>query len=332
MKNLRGSERFIINNLFDYGIFTSTVTDQTSQAKADAVMALRQPATQQRLHSFLVDLVGLGPTNFQENLVFLSGEKRLPAETTHVLLATIKAVINLPELQNTQTDRVIAVRTVVRQVHSEVVELNEKEIRSQIIALFVDRFGLFVEDEPEQGPEDQAQEIEEYWSVSPDFAAVAQCLVNRIQMRTDRPTPSAVQQINQTLLSHDYLSAASPLWPELVKHKEMIAAQWQQTDRFVLECGDNYAVLLDKKRSPSTAKPFVIAIGVAQSLGIGVPSAQLLDRIHEVAAHLIPGYPINVSLVKEALYVNGLAHERDGYVVATPLVKRFGIKQAEGEA
>jgi len=333
MSDLHGTEQLIINELFDHSIFTSTITDRTTQVMADAINALKRPAAQQRINAFLDDLVGLAPTNFQENLVFLPGEKWLAPETVHVLLATLKAIINLPELQNTQLDRVVAVRTVVRQVHSEVVDLDEKEIRRQIIDLFVNRLGLFLEDEPEQGPDDQAQEVEEYWDVSSDFNFIAQCLVNQLQAAADVKELTSLQRINRALLNQRYVAASSRLWPELVAHKETIAAQWRQTNRFDLECGDDYALLLDRKRTPSTAKPFVIAVGVARSLGVGIPSDQLTTRIHKIAEQVLPEYPINVSLVKEALHDNALAREQDGYVIATPLVHRFVMRTAdEGEA
>ncbi|MCH5464805.1 hypothetical protein [Levilactobacillus tujiorum] len=332
MSELYGTEQLIINELFDHSIFTSTVTEQTTRAKREAINALKRPATQQRLNAFLKDLVGMGPSNFQENLVFLPGKKWLSPETVHVLLATLKAVINLPELQNTQLDRVVAVKTVVRQVHSEVVDLDEKEIRRQIIDLFVQRLGLFVEDEPVMGPDNQAQEVEEYWDVSPDFNLIAQCLVTQLQGAQHLPDLTAIQRVNRALLNQRYLSASSRLWPDLLANKQKIADQWRQTNRFVLECGDDYALLLDSQRVPSTAKPFVIAVGVARSLGVGIPSDQLTKRIHQISEQVLPGYVINVSLVKEALHDNALARLQDGYVIATPLVHRFVMRTTdEGE-
>ncbi|NLR10311.1 MULTISPECIES: hypothetical protein [Lactobacillaceae] len=327
MSTLYGTEQLILNELFDHSIFTSTITSKTTQARAEAINALKRPATQQRLNAFFRDLVGVIPSNFQENLVFLPGEKWLSPEAVHILLATLKAVINLPELQNTQLDRVVDVRTIVRQVHSEVVELDEKEIRRQIIALFVQRLGLFAADEPEAGPDgdDQAQEVEEYWDVSPDFNFIAQCLVNQLQETQQLPALTAVQRVNRALLNQRYLAASSRLWPDLVAHKAAIAEQWRQTNRFVLECGDDYALLLDERRTPSTAKPFVIAVGVARSLGVGIPADRLTARIHQIAEQVLPGYAINVSLVKEALHDNALARFQDGYIMATPLVHRFAM-------
>jgi len=333
MSDLHGTEQLIVNELFDHGIFTSTITDHTTQATADAINALKRPATQQRLNAFLSNLVGVGPSNFQENLVFLPGEKWLAPDTVHVLLATLKAIINLPELQNTQLDRVVDVRTVVRQVHSEVVNLDEKEIRRQIIDLFVQQLGLFTEDEPETEQDDQAQEVEEYWDVSPDFNFIAQCLVDQLQVAHQLPELTATQRVNRALLNQRFLSASSRLWPDLIANKIIIADQWRQTNRFVLECGDDYALLLDERRTPSTAKPFVIAVGVARSLGVGIPEEQLSMRIHQVSEQVLPGYPINISLVKEALRDNALARVQDGYVMATPLVHRFAMHTAdEGDA
>jgi len=326
MSDLRATERLIINQLIDHGIFTSTITPQTAGTTADAINALKRPVTQQRLNSYFKTLLGVVPDNYQENLLFLFSDKRLDAESVHVLLATIKAVINLPELQNTQSDRVVPTQTVISQVRSEVVSLDEKEIRRRITALFVDRFGLFTPDMPELGPSEQTEEVEDYWDISPDFNYVAQCLVNHLRAGESAQPATATQRVNRALLNHRYLSRSSKLWPDLLLHKEEIAAQWSQLDRFELECGDDYALLLDKTRQPSRAKPFVVAIAVAGSLGVGLPVDQLGIRIRSMIRQIFPDESVTVTLVKQALTDFGLVIEENGYVSPTPIASRFAMK------
>lgn len=326
MSNLRATDRLIINQLFNNGVFTRTITPKTTGPMVDAINALKKPANQQRLNSYFKNLLGVVPDNYQENLLFLFGTQRLEPEAVHVLLATIKAVINLPELQNTQSDRVVATQTIIRQVHSEVVTLNEKEIRRQITALFVDRFALFVPDLPDLGPSEQTQTVEDYWDVSPDFNYFAQCLVNHLQAQTDTQPLTPVQRVNRALLTQRYLSRSSKLWPDLLVHKAEIAEQWAQLGRFDLECGDDYALLLDNTRQPSKAKPFVVAIAVANSLGVGIPSDMLTTRIHLLTRQIFPETDVSVSLVKQALTDNGLVKEENQYVSPTPIVSRFVMR------
>jgi len=326
MSNLRATERLIINQLMDHGIFTSTITPQTTGTTADAINALKRTVTQQRLNSYFKNLLGVVPDNYQENLLFLFGDKRLEPESVHVLLATIKAVINLPELQNAQSDRVVPTQTIIRQVHSEVVELDEKEIRRRITHLFVDRFALFVPDMPELGPSDQTQEVEDYWDISPDFNYVAQCLVNHLQAGESAQPTTPMQRVNRALLNKRYLSRDSKPWPELLVHKAEIAEQWAQLERFELECGDDYALLLDRTHQPSKAKPFVVAIAVARSLGVGLPIDKLVPRIHLIIRQIFPEEQVGISLVKQALTDNALITEENGYVSPTPIAKRFVMR------
>ena len=333
--HLRGPERVIINQLIDQNVFTSHPTPKTTQVVADAMMAFKKTVVQQHVNNYLTDLVGQRPENYQENLVWLVGPQQESPEAVHVLLATLKAVINLPELQGNRADRAVLVQTIVRQVHSEVVDLDEREIHRLITALFVDRFNLFVPDLPEYTPSDQEQEITEYWDVSPDFNLVAQALVNRLMAQTGRPPLTAVQRLNRLLLSRRYLSRAtlSPqLWATLLQQKEAIAAQWAELQRFDLECGDDYALLLDTTRQPSKAKPSVVAIAVARRIGVGIPADKLTQTIRQVAATVLPDYPIVPTLVKQALLDFGLVTIQHEFVSPTPLVQRFAVgTQAEEE-
>ncbi|AKP64450.1 hypothetical protein FC99_GL000251 [Levilactobacillus koreensis JCM 16448] len=326
MSDLHGPEQLIVNELLNHGIFTSTITPQTSRQMADAINALKRPQTQQRLNSFFKGLLGVVPDNYQENLLFLPGNQRLDADSVHVFLATLKAVINLPELQNQQSDRVVLTQTIVRQVHSEVVNLDEKEIRRRITALFVDRFGLFTPDMPEVSAVERTEEIDDYWDVSPDFNYVAACLVEHLQAATVDPEPTPLQRVNRALLTQRYVDRSSRVWLDLVTHKAEIAEQWAQLDRFDLECGDDYALLLDKSRKKSEAKPAVVAVAVARSLGVGLPTDTVTTRIHQIIHQLFPESTINVTLVKQALTEMALVRERDGYVSPTPIAHRFSMR------
>lgn len=333
---LHATERFVINQLIDRGVFTSTLTPRTPQATVEAVMALKRTVTQQRINGYLKNLVGTIPENYQENLVWLLGPLKEDAETVHVLLATLKAVINIPELQGNRTDRAVLIQTVVRQVHSEVTTLDEREIHRLITALFVDRFKLFIPDVPEYTPIDQDQEITEYWDIDPEINRFAQAVVTHFRQKQAMPPLSAIQRLNRALLIKRSLNRAttSPqLWQALQDNRQAIAQQWAQLDRFDLEIGDDYALLLDHARTPSRAKPTVVAIALARQIGVGIPLEKLNQKIKQVAAVLLPNYPINLTLVKQALTDLGLVTIQSDFVTPTPLATRFMAKtQSEEES
>lgn len=333
--HLSGPERLIINRLIDQNLFTSTHTAKTAQATAAAVMALKRTVVQQHVNGFLKDLVGTVPENYQESLVWLVGPLKEDSETVHVLLATLKAVINIPELQGNRTDRAVLAQTIVRQVHSEVPQLDEHEIHRLITDLFVDHFHLFVPDVPESTPADQDQEVAEYWDVDPEFNRFAQALVTSLTKREDTAPLTAVQRLNRALLINRYLSRAtlSPqLWTTLQANRESIAQQWAELDRFDLECGDDYVLLLDKSRTPSRAKPTAVAINVARQIGVGMPEAKLNQKIKQVTAQLFPDYTLAPTPVKQALIEFCLVTIQHDFVSPTPLVSRFMVTtQAEEE-
>jgi len=327
MPELHHNERLIINQLIDQGVFTSTATRQMMKQTVEAIQALKRPQVQQRVTTYLRDLVGMGPENYQENLIFLLGAPQLEPETVHVLLATLKAVINLPEMQ-AHTERIVPVQTIVRQVHSEVVELEEKEVLRQITALFVDRFKLFVSDAPEVQNSELPQEVTEFWDVSPDFNFVAQCMVDYLQHQHDARILSPVQRVNRALLTRQFISQRRDpqLWEILQANKETIATQWAQLQRFDFECGETYALLLDRNRRPVTSRAFVVAIAVAQHLvGVGVPTADLNRVIQEVTPLVIGKNVVNSTEVKKALLINSLIFEDSGFYRATALVRRFDV-------
>ncbi|KRK40597.1 hypothetical protein [Loigolactobacillus bifermentans] len=335
MQTLYSSEQTIVNQLVDTGLFSAMTNPATSQRLQQAHLALQRPQTQRRVVNYLTALLGEAPAVYQGNLLLLLGANRVPATQVHVLLATLKAVINLPELQAATLDRAIPVLTIVRLVHSEVPDLDEKTIRQDIKHLFVDRFGLFKADQPLQSTDEGAVEVEEYWDVAPSFVYVAQCLVNELLQQRDTPTLTARQRVNRGLLRYRYLSPATTpqLWPLLQANQVELAADWAPLQRFDLECGAGYALLLDRQRQPSTARPFAVAIQVAQKLGTGLPLAELNALIHQVAQQLFPKVTISVSEVKKALTDFALATQRDGFMRATPLSQRFVVQaESEGES
>ncbi|WP_049150775.1 hypothetical protein, partial [Lacticaseibacillus rhamnosus] len=269
--------------------------------------------------------------NFQENLLFLLGTEKLSPVQVHVLLATVKTIINEPELQNNQADRAIATQKIVRQVHSEVTELDERELLRTIDALFVKRFGLFTPDRLEDDSENVPAEIDDYWEVHPDFNEFAQNLVNYL-VNTQTPEElSEIQKVNRVLLTEQFMSPkANPqLWSTLAVNKQEIAEQWAQGGRFVLEIGDRYALLLDTQRQPSVAKPYLVALAVAHQLGAGVAAADLTALIRKVTEEIFSGFTIQPSQVKAALLENDLMVSQDDYWLPTPIVERFLVTQEE---
>lgn len=333
MAELRITDQLIVSELLDNNVFSSATTGQTTRARVEAVNSLKKPQTQQRIGAYLKNLIGQGPENFQENLVLMFGDRSLDEDMVHVLLATLKAVINLPSLQNNQTEHVIATQMLVRQVRSEVVNLDEKEIQRLITMLFVDRLSLFKSDYMEPLSDEETDTVAEYWDIDPNFNAIAQGIVNQLEM-TSSPNILPVQKINRRLLENSFVNRRQlgPLWDVLITNKTEIAAQWAQTGRFILECGDNYALLLDTKRQPSVAKPFVLAIAVAHSLGVGVQEEFLNQRIHEISDQMFPKSTLSISNVKQELFDNQLVRNNHGFIVPTTLSSRFKVgAESEGD-
>jgi len=322
---LSNLERLIINQLIDTGLFMSSPVKSTREM-TDAVMALKKTVVQNRVNSYLKDLIGINPENIQENLLLMLGSENESAETVHVLLATLKAVINLPELQNGSSDRAVLTQTIVRQVQSEVVDLDEKETQRQISRLFVERFKLFTDDRSDTVQSEQTQEVTEYWDISPDFNLVAQAIVNQLTQKRTTDL-NDVQRVNRALLINHYISPKmSPhLWEVLVDKKDKIAEQWENLDRFDLECGDDYALLLDKKRQQVKSKPAVVAIAVSHSIHAGISEAELDQQIKDNIRKLFPTNNIAVSNVRDSLSEFDLIKIKNNFVYPAPIVKRFAI-------
>lgn len=324
---LSNPERLIINQLIDNGLFISNPNHPT-QEMVNAINVLKRPRGQQRINSYINNLIGVYPENVQENLLLMIGSDYESSETVHVLLATLKAVINLPELQASQTDRSVLAQTIIRQVHSEVVDLDEKEIRRIITELFVDRFKLFKLDYPELIQSEQNQEVTEYWNISPDFNLVAQAMVNQMTS-LNAVILNDEQRVNRALLLQRFISSKkSPqLWKSLLDKKEKIAEQWANLDRFDIEIGDNYALLLDKKRQQAKSKPAVVAIAVARAIHTGISEVDLNVVIKEKIAEIFPNNNIGLSLVKESLIDFGLINIHDDFIFPTPIIQRFAVSK-----
>ncbi len=323
--NLSNSEQIIINQLLDTGIFTSSISKQTSQTKIDVINSLKQHSVQQKINHYLENLIGIQPENHQENLLLLISSTYESPEVVHVILATLKTIINLPELQNNRDDRVVEAAAVIRQVHSEVVDLDEKEIYRLIVKIFVTRFQLFTPDLPEFEETEHDQEIAEYWDVDDNFNLFAQAMVNYLNRQGKDNQKTEIQRINSALLIHRFLSPNNfpNLWMELLKHKEEIAEQWSQLDRFDLECGNNYALLLDRTRQPSRSKQAAVAIAVAQEIHEGIPESELMSEIKKVTKTVLKKSTVSPSLVKQALLEFDLIKIENGFVNPTPIIKRF---------
>lgn len=324
---LNHPERLVINQLLDTGLFTSKSSKPTNEVE-NAVRSMRRPQFQKRINTYLKDLIGVTPENVQENVLLLFGSNYENSDTVHVLLATLKAVINLPELQANQKDRSVLTQTIIRQVHSEVVDLDEKEIRRIINQLFVDRFKLFTLDYPEFTQNEQNQEVTEYWNVSPSFNQVAQAIVNQLTNQSTFQLTDE-QKLNRLLLNERFISreANFTLWNYLINHKDSVSQAWKNLDRFDLEIGDGYALLLDTKRQQVKSKPSFIAIAVAKAMHTGITEDNLNGLIKNQIKMIFPKNSIAISQVKEALTDFGLITIKNDFVFPTPLIQRFAIEK-----
>lgn len=328
MAKLHATERLIINQLFDHGVFTSSITAELTNTTTRAVQALKKPITQQRINKYLKDLIGIIPKNYQENLLLLISDDVLPAQTVHVLLATLKTIINLPELQGKESNHVVSTELVIKQVHSEVIELDEHEILKEITDLFVNRFALFTVDVPESNSTEDSDKINEYWDISPDFNFFAECIVDYLLSREKNPILNDIQRVNQALLTDNYIGAKqSPeLWATLVSNKDYISHQWSQLKRFYLECGDDYALLLDQSRRTISSKSFIAALLVAKSLINGLPEDQLKYRINEITKNNFPDVRISNVKIQKLLFEEKLIIKKNGFLIASPIIDRFQVK------
>ncbi|BDZ29596.1 hypothetical protein MH1LPH_00620 [Lactiplantibacillus brownii] len=116
----------------------------------------------------------------------------------------------------------------------------------------------------------------------------------------------------------------------MVQNRTEIAEQWAQLGRFDLELGDDYALLLDTQRTPSEAKPFIIAIVVAHALGnAGIREAELTALIKKMMAGMPAVSNVTTTQVKQALADYDLVTKADGFISPTPLVARFQVKPEE---
>ncbi len=292
-------------------------------------MALRKTRTKERINRYLSDLLGVVPLEFQGNLLLLVGADSLDASAVHVLLATLRAVINQPNVEGSGDDWIIAVQSTLTQICSEVTELSPREALQIVRRLFVDRWHLLTpevlaEPDPEMGPDAAA-----FWSVDADFTNIARCMVDAISRGTSDTEVTSLQRLNRELLTRRYLSAAQnpELWALLKENKGAVAETWSVLHRLTLEVGDGYALLLDEQRQISQSKPYLIALSVAKDLGVGVPADQLSALIKTKQAELFPDDKSSQAYnVREAMKEFDLANFRGDNVVPTALMVRFDVK------
>lgn len=329
MTKLTQAESFVVTELLNHGVFTGTKTDGMSALALAARDAYQRPDGQRRINGWFNQVFGRAPQSFQDNWVWLAGSQYLTPQAVAVLLATLKAVINTPATQGVESDRVIESRPVITSVQTAVPALSDKQIGKIITDLFVDRFRLLTPDNPvNENTPAVSQLVTEYWDVAVDFVPVAQLLVQFLRASlAGKPTQATPQQrVNTYLLTHHFMDRrAGDLWKILQEQKEQIAASWQPLQRFYLEVGDNYAVLLDANRRQQTSRQYFLALATARSLGVGLPKAALNKRIKQLARQLYPKATINSTLVKDAMVANGLAYLYNESWIATPLTKRFAI-------
>lgn len=326
MKKLSNSERLIINQLIDNGLFMQTPVKSSNEI-SEAINVLKRPKVQNKISNYLNDLLGIYPEGIQDNLLLLIGARYESAETVHVILATLKAVINMPEIQDGADDRTVLARTVIRQVQSEVMDLDESEIRQIIIEIFVDRFRIFSLDYPEILLEDENREVDEYWNINLEFNSFAQAIVNYMT-RKKSPNLNDIQKVNRALLVNKFVSSKTSnyLWEAFLNKKDQIIEQWRNLDRFDLECGDNYVLLLDKNRQKVKSKPAIVAIVIANTIKSGISEADLNNLIRSYSKSLFSKSNINIYSVKDALKDFDLIHIRNGFVFPTPIIKRFKVE------
>lgn len=331
MSELPRTARQIISQLIDQEMFLSVTDDRLSKAGRNAVEANKRPETQRRVTGYLRDLLGVAPVNFQDQLLLLIGPGREPDSVVRVVLATLKAVINSPEMQGVTATHVVACLSIVSAVHSIVPELDEREVRAVIDQVFVERFKLLQLDHPETAVGETDAEVAEFWDVSPAFVGEAQNLVTYLQTTLQTPNVTPQQRVNRYLLTRLFLAKATQpeLWAALQANKGAIEAQWAQLSRFYLEVGDDYAMLLDSERRPVKSRQFFVAVKVAQSLGSGLAGGELNARIRLVNEQLYPDTALALNMVKTEMLGAGLAVAQAGYWLKTPVAERFTISLTE---
>ncbi|MFD1392052.1 hypothetical protein ACFQ3L_00415 [Lacticaseibacillus jixianensis] len=333
MAELEKAHRLAINQLLDHAIFTGSIDQGMRQSERKSREVYQSPSGRQRIQGWFSRLFGEAPTGFRDNWLWLMGPEKLPATHVTVLLATLKAVINTPAAQGIEADRVIEARPVIAAVHSAVPELGERKIRKIIDSLFVERFKLLTPDNPEVA-EEKNSTVQEYWDVAEDFVSAAQLLVSALKtgLKPNLESATPLQQVNRYLLKHRYLDQTQPqLWATLKANKVAVADMWAPLQRFYLEVGDDYALLLDGARRQLQSRQYFVALAVARSLGAGVPDADLGQRIKMLSRQLYSEAVVNQTQVKEEIENNSLAQEKNGFWIATPVAKRFAITLGDSD-
>lgn len=327
MAELDKAQRLVINQLLDHAVFTSSVSTSMSELEIRARRVYQSPLGQQRINGWFARSFGFVPQSYRDNWLWLAGPNRLSVTEVRILLATLKAVINTPAAQGVEADRVIATQPIVTAVRSVVPELGDRQINKVIHQLFVDRFGLLIPDTPEVNDEENST-VDEYWDVATDFVPIAQLLVQSMQqsLKADVPAITPIQRVNAYLLKFRSMTPKlGALWQTLQENKQAIADLWVPLQRFYLEVGDDYALLLDANRRQLKSRQYFVAIAVARSLGAGVANGDLGRRIAQLSEQLYPNESVNPSFVREELRNNALAYQDNDYWVATAVASRFAI-------
>ncbi len=325
MVELESTEKLIINELLDHEIFTSTPGPRTTKLQASAIHSFQQGYKQRRVYHFFQQLIGTQPLNFGNNLLLMIGPNTLADPEKHVFLATLKAIISSPQMDGLESDMVIDSPSVIHQVQSEVAELDETAIFRIIDDLFVKRFGLFTPDYPEGDEANQSELIDPFWDINPGFISITHELITYLTDQQDTNELTPCQRVNRVLLRERYLTPQKhrELWLQLLENKADLLASWAPLDRFRLECGEDYAVLLDGQQKKSEAKPFVVAIALANSIKESLPKTQFTAAVRQTTNRLFPGRTVSSSDVKRCLLENAMLIERGPYFEKTPVAKRF---------
>lgn len=331
---LGSTEKLIINQLIDHEVFTSTPEPQTTNKKRQAIEAFKQAYKQRRVHDFFEELIGEQPFNYGNNLLLLMGSGNLTSAQKHVFLATLRAVISSPQMDGLDSDMVIDSQSIIQQVHSEVFELNETEIYAIINDLFVERFGLFTPDYPEGNEQSQSEIMDPFWDINPDFISITHEFIAYISHSSDEQQVSIRHEINRELLNRRFISpqTSGRLWRGVQENKEQLMSDWKPLERFRLECGDDYAILLDGQQKKSEAKPLIVAIAYANLLHNRILKTDLSAETRKVAKEIFPGRTINPSDVKKCLIDNALVLDKGDYYQRTPVASRFqAVKNIDAE-
>ncbi|MCH4164405.1 MAG: hypothetical protein LKF37_06420 [Lentilactobacillus diolivorans] len=326
MIELDNTDRYIVNQLIDRELFTAIPGPKATKLQINAVHTFQNGYKQRRVANFFQTLIGTSPLNFGNNLVLMIGPNELDDQVKHVLLATLKVIISSPQMDGLESDMVIDSPSVIHQVQSEVTELDEQRIYEIIDGIFVKRFGLLTPDYPEGSVTTVQTEImDPFWDIDPSFISITHEFIHYLTHQSDMESLTTIQQLNRILLQQRFFTPRQrpKLWAWLIENKVQLSKDWQPLNRFRLEVGNDYAVLLDSQQHKREAKPFIVAIALANKMGATLAKTAFPKQVRQVAKDLFPGRTINASDVKKGLLENALVLDKGDYFERTPVAKRF---------